>query len=76
MEHDDTEPQKRRIVQLLASVARSLVRPCVLVDGFEQEWPSQEQIRRAEAAGFPVVHVHFGKPKDGHKKGTDAVEGA
>jgi hypothetical protein len=76
MEHDDTEPQKRRIVQLLASMARSLARPVILIDGQEEHWPSQEQIRRAVAAGFPILHVHFGTPEHGQRKGTDALEGS
>jgi hypothetical protein len=69
------DEQRQKIALTLAGMVDKLVpRPVVVLPGEKQ--PTPEQIQRAQAGGFPIVYLHFGKPEDGQKKGTGAVKGA
>ena len=58
-----SDEQRRKMALALAGMVDKLVpTPVVLIEGQEDRWPDSEQIRRSQAAGFPVVHVYFGEP--------------
>jgi hypothetical protein len=74
-----TDEQRKKLFLLLAAKCelletRPLAPPVILIPG--REWPTQEQIRKAQARGAPVIRVQFVEAKHGHDKGTSAAKGA
>jgi hypothetical protein len=66
-----SDEQRRKMALALAGMVDKLVpTPVVLIEGQGERWPDSEQIRRSQAAGFPVVHVHFGEPPKERSLGT------
>lgn len=68
-----SDEQRRKLALTLAAMvdkleARPLAPPVILIPG--EEWPTQEQIRKAVSTGAPVIHVRFVEAKDGHSLGT------
>ncbi len=77
-----TAEQQRNLFTLVAAKAEALetarggVKPIILVDGREYEWPTKEEIARSVKAGFPVIRVHFVATKHGPTIGRDSLEPA
>ena len=62
------------LLELLRQRERHNARPLVIVHAAGHEPPSEAEIRAAQQAGFPVMHVYFARlDGDGHPASSESA---